>query len=175
MFTPIIRILLVVFSLVLAYLFYNKNEYLNMGMMLVAGLLFVYGYYRYGTVFTAFQQIKKQNYNKAESLLSKIKNPESLSKSHKSYYHLSKGMIASNKNNWEESYSELNTALNLGLRTKNDTSIVLLNLAQIRFEQKDYSQANAYLEKVGLFELKPLVKSEVDKLQSDINVAQQRV
>lgn len=175
MFTPFIRIILIVSSLGMAILFYSKEDFGNMGLALIAAGFFVYGYYKYGTVYTAFQQIKKSNFKKAEKLIAKIKNPNSLAKGHKSYYHFTKGIIASEKKEWDYSYSELTKALEVGLRTKNDTSIVLLNLADIEFERKKFNEAEDFLKKLKEFELKPLVKEEADKLIEKINVAQQRV
>ncbi|MFY7712403.1 hypothetical protein ACOSQB_17450, partial [Tenacibaculum sp. MEBiC07804] len=80
MFTPIIRIILIIFSLISAAYFYSKEDYANMSIMLIAGGLFIYGYFKYGTVYAAFQQIKKDNVEKAEELISKIKNPDKLTK-----------------------------------------------------------------------------------------------
>ncbi|WP_034057396.1 hypothetical protein [Lacinutrix jangbogonensis] len=114
--------------------------------------------------------MKKEKYDKAEKLLFKIKNPNTLSKSQKNYYHCAKGLIAINKKDWEVSYSELNDALNIGLRTKNDTSIVLLNLAKVEFERKNINEAEDYLSKVGKFKLKPLIRSDMEKLKNEINL-----
>jgi len=84
MFTPIIRIILVAVSLITAIFFYSKGNFANMSMMLIAAGLFVYGYFKYGTVYAAFQHMKKDNIKKAEELISKIKNPDILSKGQKS-------------------------------------------------------------------------------------------
>ena len=142
--------------------------------MLAAGL-FVYGYFKYGTVYAAFQQLKKENIDKAEKLISKIRNPHNLSKQQKGYYYFTTGIIASEKNEFDLAKSELTKALEIGLRTKNDTSIVLLNLANIEYERKELFSANEYLSRLKNYELKPLMKSEMDKLTEKINVAQQDV
>jgi predicted negative regulator of RcsB-dependent stress response len=175
MFTPIIRIILVIFSLVAAGYFYSKEDFVNMSMMLISGGLFIYGYFKYGTVYVAFQQIKKDNVKKAEQLISKIKNPEKLTKGHKSYYYFTTGIIALEKKNFEKSHSDLAKALNIGLRTENDKSIVLLNLANIEFLRKDYNKATEYIKKVRQLNLKPLVESETNRIEKEINVAQQRI
>lgn len=173
MFTPIIRIILIASCLGMAILFYSKEDFGNMGLTLLAAGLFIYGYYKYGTVYAAFQQLKKNNFEKAEELITKVKNPSSLTKGHKSYYHFTKGLIASKKEEWDYGYSELTKALEIGLRTKNDTSIVLLNLADIEFERKKFNEAERFLIKLKEFELKPLVKEEADRLIKKINASQQ--
>ena len=175
MFTPIIRIVLVIFSLVAAAYFYSKEDFVNMSIMLLAGGLFIYGYFKYGTVYAAFQQMKKDNIKKAEQLISKIKNPDKLIKGHKSYYYFTTGIIALEKKEFEKSHSDLTQALNIGLRTENDKSIVLLNLANIELLKKNYNEANEYIRKVRELHLKPLVESETNRIEKEINVAQHRV
>ncbi|MGY3793746.1 hypothetical protein [uncultured Aquimarina sp.] len=172
MFTPLIRVILIIACFVMAILFYLREDYINTGLTILAAGLFGYGYFRYGTVYAAFQQLKKENTNKAEKLISKVRNPNNLSKQQKSYYHFTTGIIASEKNEFDVAKSELTKALEIGLRTKNDTSIVLLNLANIEYERKELSSAKEYLNKLKDYELKPLVKSEMDKLTEKINVAQ---
>lgn len=175
MFTPIIRIVLIIACLGMSILFYLREDYINTGLTILAAGLFGYGYFKYGTVYTAFQQLKKENIDKAEKLISKIRNPNNLSKQQKAYYHFTNGIIASEKNEFDLAKSELTKALEIGLRTKNDTSIVLLNLANVEYERKELSSANEYLNELTDYELKPLVKSEMDKLIEKINVAQQLV
>ncbi|TVZ15593.1 tetratricopeptide repeat protein [Maribacter sp. MAR_2009_72] len=175
MFTPVVRIILVITSIGLAIVFYGRNDFWNMALSLFGAVLFVYGYFKYGTVYAAFQQLKKENYDKAEKLISKIKNPEQLSKSQKGYFHFTNGIIASEKEEWDYSLSELLKALKIGLRTENDKSIVLLNLANVEFEKKNYDKATEYIKEVRKIDLKPLVKSETDTIEQKINVAQQNL
>ncbi|WP_298511609.1 hypothetical protein [uncultured Kordia sp.] len=169
MFTPFSRVLLIILSIVFSFYLYTKGEYVSVGITLFSSLLFIYGYYRYGTVYIAFNEIKKGRFDKAEKLISTIKNPAHLSKSHKSYYHYTLGYIFSNKQEWEKSYSEFNKALEIGLRTKNDTSIVLLNLANTSFEQKKIKEAKEFIAKTRTYNLKPMIASEVAKLEKEIN------
>ncbi len=175
MFTPLIRVILIISCLGMSILFYLREDYINTGLIILAAGLFAYGYFKYGTVYAAFQQLKKENIDKAEKLISKIRNPHNLSKQQKGYYYFTTGIIASEKNEFDLAKSELTKALEIGLRTKNDTSIVLLNLANIEYERRELFSANEYLNKLKNYELKPLVKSEMDKLTEKINVAQQDV
>ena len=168
MFTPIIRILLIIAAIVIAVLNYSKGDYVNVAMLAFAVVLLIYGHYKYGTVYAAFQQLRKQNYKKAEKLLSKIKDPEKLRKSHKSYYHFTKGFIDLDKQELDASFSELSKALNIGLRTQNDTAIVLLNLGAIEFERKNYKKAKEYALQSKEFDVKPIVTTEIEKLLKQI-------
>ena len=61
---------------------------------------------------TICEYVKYVRLTKAEELISKIKKPEKLSKGQKSYYHFTKGIIASEKQTWDASvclfYSQYN-------------------------------------------------------------------
>lgn len=172
MFTPLIRVILIITFFVFTILFYLREDYINAGLLIIAAGLLWYGYFKYGTVYLAFHQIKKQNIGKAEKLISRIRYPNKLSKKQKSYYHFINGIIASEKNEFGLAKSELTKALEIGLRTKNDTSILILNLANIEYERKELLSAKEYLNKLKDFELNPLVKIEMDKLIEKVNDAQ---
>jgi|GEM_PF-2385637 len=175
MFTPVTRIILVILSLGMAIFFYSKEDFFNTTLTIIAAGLFSYGYFKYGTVYAAFQQLKKENYKKAEKIISKTKKVNWLNKENKGYYHFIKGLIASQKQELENSFSELIKALEIGLRTENDTSIVLLSIANIEFERKNYKQAKDFIIQGRKYNLKPLIKSEMDKLEKEINIAQNAI
>lgn len=172
MFTPVTRIFLVIGSLIAAAYFYSREDFANMLMMLIAGCLFIYGYFKYGTVYAAFGQIRKGNIKRAEELILKIKNPEKLVKGQKGYYYFTTGIIALEKQELENSHSDLNKALKIGVRTENDKSIILLNLAIIELLRKNFNEANEYIKKVRELDLKPLVESEVNRIENEIKSTQ---
>ena len=80
--------------------------------MLALGL-FISGYFRNGTVYIAWQKLKKGKIERAEVLISKIKYPKYLSKGQKSYYHFTKGILYSEKQEWENSLAELSKAIEI--------------------------------------------------------------
>ncbi|UII81067.1 hypothetical protein [Flagellimonas sp. CMM7] len=169
MYSPLTRISLVILSIVLGAYLFSQSNYLDASLSIVAGTLIIYGYYKYGTVYAAFQKLKKGKFESAEKLINKTKNPARLSKQQKGYYHFVKGMIATENEDFENGHLELTEALKVGLRTDNDTSIVILNLALIEFELKRFLKAKVFLDKLEGVELKPLVKSEKEKLTEKIN------
>ena len=173
MFTPTLRIILALIALITAVFFFNNKDYLSMSLMLISCGLFIHGYFKSGTVYIAVQKLKNQDLKKAEELISKIKNPEKLSKGQKSYYHFTKGIIASEKQTWDDAYFQLTEALRIGLRTKNDTSIVLLHLANIELERKNYYKANDFIYNAKQFELQPLVQKEINRIENEIKLAQE--
>lgn len=169
MFTPLVRIILTATCLMAAIHFYSKDDFVNMSMMLLASGLFIYGYFKYGTVYAAFQQMKKNDLKKAEALISKVKNPDRLSKENKGFYYFTKGIIYLDKQELDKSHHYLTQALENGLRTENNQSIVLLNLADIEFSNKNYTEAKEYINKVKSFDLKPLIQAETIRLEGEID------
>ena len=78
MYTPLIRIILIIVCLGMAIPFYLQEDYFNTGLTMLAAGLFGYGYFKYGTVYAAFQQLKKENVDKAEKLISKVRKSKQL-------------------------------------------------------------------------------------------------
>lgn len=173
MFNPTVRIILCALGLLMAWISYSIAFMEGMYLVLAAVGLLIWGYFNDGTVYIACQQLKRENYEKAEKLLSKIKNPDHLQKSQKSYYHFTKGFIELNKQNLAESFNQFTAALELGLRTENDTSIVTLTLASIELERKNFDEARKYLIKTKDIKHKPELKPEIERIETELNAAQQ--
>lgn len=135
MYTPFVRIIIGLLGIGMAYNFYLMRNTSSTYLVLLAVGLIVWGYFKNGTVYLAFKQLKKDNHEKAEKLLLKIKYPNLLTKSQKSYYHFIKGFIELHKDNLDVGCKELTQALEIGLRTENDTLIATRTLAAIKLER----------------------------------------
>jgi predicted negative regulator of RcsB-dependent stress response len=175
MYSPKIRIIISILGLYMAWNFYSSGNMTSTFMVLIGVGLVFWGYFKNGTVYLAFQQLKKENYDKAEQLLAKISKPELLKKSQKGYYHFTKGFIEMNKQNTDAAFTELSSALSIGLRTQNDTSIVTLNLASIELERKNLGAAKNFLERTKALDHKPEINAEIERIEGDINAAQQNI
>ena len=174
MFSPLVRIILCTIGTILSWNFYQTGKIGSMIVMLLAILLIVLGYFRHGTVYAALQQIKKGNYSKAESLLLKIKKPDLLSISDKSYYHFIKGFIELSKDKLENSVTEFKTSMNIGgLRTENDYSIVTLNLAEIELNRENFNVAKEYISQTRGYKMKPDVETELERIEKEWSRAQE--
>ena len=175
MYSPTIRAIIGIVGLFMARKFYSNGNMTSTFMVLIGVGLVVWGYFKNGTVYIAFRQLKKQNYKKAEQLLMKIRYPGLLKRSQKSYYHFTKGLIELNKQNNDLAYNELTAALDLGLRTQNDTSIVTLNLAALELERGNLKEAANFLSRTKDLDHKPELNIEIQRIESEINAAQQRI
>lgn len=171
MYSPIVRLVLALFTIAMGVFYYSKGNIQSALMMLIALALFVSGYFFNGTVYAAFRQLKKQNFEKAKSILAKTKHPNALKKSQRAYYYFVSGFIALNEKRLNDSFNDLTTALDLGLRTENDRSIALLNLANIEIERNNSLNAKGYIERALELNCSELVLLELKKLNEKITPA----
>jgi len=131
-------------------------------------LFIIYGFFRYGSVWSAFQQIKKGENAKAENLVNSVKYPNLLSNQQKAYYFFTKAVLEQNKNNLDEAEFFYIQAIEKGLRTSNDKAIANLNLAYIYREKKMIDLAQSRLQKAIEFPHKEEVSKEIQKLRLEL-------
>lgn len=165
MFSNSVRLLLIVISALAAiYHFFQGNLYI--GFLFSAGILFLaYGYFRYGSVWSAFQHLTRGNNEKAEQLINSVKYPNLLSKQQKAYYFFAKGILHQNKNNLDEAEKFYLQSLESGLRISNNESIVNLNLANIYHQKGLLDDSNARLHEASVLPHKEQVEKEIQELK----------
>lgn len=168
MFSPAVRIILGIFGLAIAWEFYALDYPIVAAVMLAAVIFMIWGYFRYGTVFLILQHLKQKNYDKAQRALSQIIYPNLLTKDQKSYYYFAKGVIEYRDHNIDESFGHLSRALELGLRTENDTALALLKLADIELDRGNYAEAKKHLSSIASLAHKPELDHEIEKVQKKI-------
>ncbi len=165
MFTPKIRIALIVLAtiaLVISFTSQNTPSALLYGIVCIA---LVIGYYRSGTVWLAYQQLRRQNYNKAITYLNLTKYPDKLAKSQKGYYYFIRGFVAMEEEQFEQAKNEFQQALEAGLRTQNDEAIAYLQLTDISLIYEDKTQAQDYLNTIKTLKYKPSLEEALDQIK----------
>ena len=172
MYSPIVRLILLVLALFMAWKSYLGGNMTSTYMSVVAIGLIIWGYFKNGTVYGSFQLLKKEKYDEAEKLLSKTKYPELLKKSQKSYYHFIKGFIELNRKNYEISSEQFATAIEMGLRTENDKAVANLALSEIELKKSNFERAQLILDNLKSTELKPEVRTELGRIQNEIDSLQ---
>ncbi|MCP4442501.1 MAG: hypothetical protein GY810_26645 [Aureispira sp.] len=172
MFTPIIRLTLIFVSFIFILLMYSYGHYPEVGIGILTIFLLLWGYFRSGTVYLAFRHLMQGNYAKAEERLNQTKKPRWLNNSQKSYYHFARGLILANNRELTKSSEHFLEALQLGLRTSNDQTIALHQLAEIAFVQKRYAKSQSYLDQAKLLQYKAPMQVEIDKMQHLLDTTQ---
>lgn len=168
MFTNKIRLALIITCLAVGTVSFFYNNFVDACLIWIGAGLFAYGYFRYSSVWLLFRYLRKGRQAKAEKLLNEIKHPELLTKQQMAYYFLSKAIIETGKDNFAEAETYYKQALQTGLRTSNDKSIAILNLANPYYLTGRPSEAIVQLNQSSQFPHKPEVDMEIQKLQQAI-------
>jgi len=170
MFSNSLRLILIIISLLFsAYQFFKGELYLGC-LFATAALLLIYGLFRYDSVWSAFQQIKKGKNTEAENLLNSVKYPNLLSNQQKAYYFFIKAVLEQDKNNLDDAEFFYIQAIEKGLKTSNDEAIANLNLAHIYREKKMIEHAQLKLQNAIELAHKEGVEKEIQKFKLTIGI-----
>lgn len=170
MFSNSLRIILIIICLVFGiYQFFKGEIYLGFSFTAAAFFL-IYGYFRYGNVWLAFQNLMKGHNIKAEKLINSVKYPNLLSSQQKAYYFFVKGVLEQDKNNLDEAEIYYLKSLKEGLHTSNNVAIANLNLATIYHQKGLLDSANLSLRNAIESPHKTEVETEIQKLRLKLEV-----
>ena len=161
------RLALAILFLALGIAIHIYNGFGDAWYLYVASLLLLAAHFLFGNVWSAFRQMKRGNIDQASKLLAKIKYPDLLFKTHRAYYYFIQGMIALQHKALPLGKQHLAKALDLGLRTENDTAMAQLNLAHIHFVEKEYEDAKALLQNIKTLQPSDLlIKQKMEELEN---------
>jgi tetratricopeptide (TPR) repeat protein len=169
MFGRNLRIVMGVICFVFGCIIINYGMLIEGALLILSVLFITYGYFRNGTVWKAFQSIKKNNFAKAKKELSQISKPDLLSKSQKGYYYWALGLIKLKDNDLYAAEEHIRKALDFGVRTENDIALLNLNLAQIFYQKEQFQEAYIYLNKTKDISHKSSVDVYILELEQMLN------
>jgi len=134
---------------------------------LLAGLVLL-TYFRNERILMSFWYLRKNNFEKAEGVIDRIKNPEqSLIKSQLAYFYFLKGMIESQRG-IGKAETMLKKALNTGLRMKQDQAMAKLQLAGIAIAKRRKREATNLLAEVKKLDSKGLLDDQVKYIKQGL-------
>lgn len=116
----------------------------------IASFLFafvLYTHFKHSSVLLASKYFKDANYEKAESILAEISNPDRLARNRRGYYEFMRANIALQREDFETAEFHFQIASRFPLGGKNDKAFVLIHLANLALRKKDSERAKAYIEK----------------------------
>lgn len=140
------RFILIILFFGLGVLLHMQIGFKHAWYLYASSILLLFTHFLFGSVWLAFNQLKKGNLSVAEKLTQQIKRPDWLIKSNRAYYYFTKGMIHLQQKHLEEGKTALEKALQIGLRPGNDQALACLNLAHIYYVQQLFDQSKSYLE-----------------------------
>jgi hypothetical protein len=149
------------------YQFAQGNIGNGISLILLASLVFL-TYLRNENIVMALWYLRKNDTEKAEKALSRIKNPEkSLIKSQAAYYYLLSGMLESQRG-VGKSEGLLKKALSTGLRNKSDQALAKLNLAGIALTKRRKREAQILLTEVKKLDEKKMFGEQVRMIKEQM-------
>jgi len=145
MFGPVVRLLLGASALALGVVHIargNPTGWIAVGI----AVLLAYGYFRYGTVWLAFQAYRRADIDGIERRLRQVLAPGMLRAQDRVYYEFLAGIVAHRNGDFAAAREHLIAAANGPLRTDNLRSTVQCHLAQVATDSGDAAAARLHVE-----------------------------
>ena len=140
--------------------------------LFLGAFLLLITHFLFGSVWVAFNQLKRGNPLKAAVILNQIKRPEWLIKRNRAYYYFTKGMIDLQNKHLEQGENNLLQALDIGLEKNADLALINLNLAHIYYLRKKFDRARQHLAEAKAQNANDLlIKDNITKLEKAMAAA----
>ncbi|MFU1858444.1 hypothetical protein ACK8HY_15620 [Sphingobacterium sp. NGMCC 1.201703] len=155
-------------ALLLGYGLYQGHY--QTSVLLAGGIGYlIWSHFREGSVFLATQAFHRQDYEKTKSLLSEIKNPDTLRKGRRNFYEFMMGNIALKEERIDEAEYHFQLASRLPWKKDNEKGMVMINLANIALRKTDYERARAYTDVANKLHLTARQASIITKIENEIS------
>lgn len=164
----ILRLVLAGIVLALAVWLFVDGQIGNGILVVLLSGLIVFSYFRNENILISFWHMRKNNFDKAEKSLNRIKNPEkTLIKSQQAYWYMLKGMIESQRG-IGKAESLLRKSLSIGLRMKHDQAMAKLQLAGIAIAKRRKREAMVLLSEVKKLDTRGLLNDQVKMIKQQM-------
>ena len=152
--------------------FYLGN--IGYGIMLILLTFFVTIFIiRNERIIVALYYLRKQEMEKAEKSLDKIKNPDHLiSKRQQAYYFYLKGLLTIQTKGIGKGESLLKKALAMGLKNDTDKAVAKLNLAGAAASRRQVSLANNLLNEAKKLDKKGMLDEQIKMFKQQMKKPQ---
>jgi tetratricopeptide (TPR) repeat protein len=137
-------------------------------LLILMAVFILYGYFRYQPVALLLHHVSKGQLDQADKLLAELKNSATLSPDQRAYYDLAVGWMNMRRGNGATAEQLFTQAIRHGLRTGNDNALAHILLARTYTQQGNLSLARSYLEKAKTFTHNPLVETEIQSLEKEL-------
>lgn len=145
-------------------LFVTDSVYYGLLVLMFSGL-FVLTHFKNEKVLMAFYYLRKNNMDKAGSILAKINHPESMIESQQAYFYFLTASVELQNHKNTNAEKNFKKALNIGLRLKSDQAIAKLNLAGISLSRRNRKMAQHYLQEAKTLDNKKILTSQIRELE----------
>jgi len=131
--------------------------------LLVSGL-FVLFHFKNIMNLLAFYFVRKNKFEKAGSLLGRVKHPERMIKGQEAYFYYLSGLVESQKHNNSGAEKLFKKALNTGLRLTTDQAVAKLNLSGIYLSQRNKKLSSYYLKEAKKLDKRKLLSAQIKEI-----------
>lgn len=145
-----------------------KGLYIPAAIMMVGVGFIVYGYFKYGTVYLAFRQLRSGKLEDAKKTLDQIKDKDKLNSEHKAYYHFVQGYIYFAEGNHREAIFEFEESLNGKIKTTHDKAMIYCNLCSLYLKVGDHNKAVLNLSEAKKLKYKKSLSSDIEELEKQL-------
>lgn len=135
-------------------------------VLLLMGLV-ILSIFRDERILKAFYHLRKNDMQKAEATLSKIKHPEKLIKSQEAYFYYLNGLVLS-QTQMNKAEKFFKRALTLGLRNDTDKAVAKLNMAGLAMSRRRKREATTLLAEVKKLDKHNMLEDQVKMMKQQL-------
>lgn len=148
------------------YLFTEGEIGYGIVVLLLMGLV-ILSIFRDERILKAFYHLRKNDMQKAEATLSKIKHPEKLIKSQEAYFYYLNGLVLS-QTQMNKAEKFFKRALSIGLRNDTDKAVAKLNLAGLAMSRRRKREATTLLTEVKKLDKHNMLEDQVKMMKQQL-------
>ena len=167
MYNKEIKIALAIIILACSIFLFNSGEIgYGIVVLIIMGLV-ILSIFKDERIVKAFYHLRRNNMQKAEKTLSKIKHPEKLIKSQEAYFYYLNGLVLS-QTQMNQAERLFKRALTIGLRTDTDKAVAKLNLAGLALSRRRKREATTLLTEVKKLDKHNILDEQVKMMKQQL-------
>jgi tetratricopeptide (TPR) repeat protein len=168
MFNKNLKLVLTALIVLVAIWQFTESNIGNGIFLILLSLIFVLLYFKNEIILLAFLKLRKQDFDGANKLLDKIKDPHTaLVRKQEGYYNYLKGLMLS-QTNLTQAEKFLKKAVELGLNLDQDMAMAKLNLAGIAISKGRKMEAEKLLTEVKKLDKQNMLKEQVTMMKANL-------
>ncbi|MEN8375164.1 MAG: hypothetical protein ABFS34_06920 [Gemmatimonadota bacterium] len=168
MFSARTRLLLITGASLLAFANLVQQRWALGAVFGAAAFAFVWGHWRYGSVFAAWQALLKEDREGARRLLAGTPRPAFLAPRHRAYYHWVRGLLLVHERETGAAREHLEAALGGPLRSSSNEALLRAQLAELEIGAGRWSAAERHLRAAHGMRARPGVASILEGLAKEL-------
>ena len=167
MYNKEIKIALAIIILACSIFLFNSGEIGYGILVLIIMGLVILSIFKDERIVKAFYHLRRNDMQKAEKTLSKIKHPEKLIKSQEAYFYYLNGLVLS-QTQMNQAERLFKRALTIGLRTDTDKAVAKLNLAGLALSRRRKREATTLLTEVKKLDKHNMLDEQVKMMKQQL-------